>query len=531
MGRITIFSADGCPHCKRVKVALSVRDIPFVEVSLTKYPKKRQDMLALSDRVSTPQVFFNTRHVGGADETISLLETWDKDKKQAYASPYERYMAEIGNHFDPTNPRLSLPEEAPVELEAGPDRGKEELSVVLPNGKAATVVETTELLKKILRSGDAVQKMKKQKMSFTGKQAVCAFSTQFCVSEEKAIAFGVQLQKKQILNSIRNGSQFDNSEHLFRMQCYSAPDILNSYRIWTESTVIDPLHLMNRLIHMMNQIEAMVTDDHGSIDYEKAVLLPLYNVFEERVCELQVVSFKCMDDKTKTAFGINLYNLMIKYAFMKVGAGTNGYRRYLFYNQVKFYVDQHVFSFQDWENGVLRGNRKAPFAFGLQFDNNDPRLDWIVKEPDCRLHFGLNCGARSCPPVSTYSADSLEDDIAMAALSFCEDDHNVFVDAEKKELHLSTIFSWYKIDFAQRTSELPGAVLKFLRRMKHQDLDRMIDAGDSIKVVFKPYDWNTNASNVKPFDPSQLKTCKRSIQGLLGGSKHLQENDLAQFEE
>ena len=221
---------------------------------------------------------------------------------------------------------------------------------------------------------------------------------------------------------------------------------------------------------------------------------------------------------------------MIKYAFMKVGTGTNDYMRYVFYNSIKFYVGKYVFSFQDWENGILRGNRKAPFAFGLQFDKNDPRLGLIVKEPDSRLHFGLNCGARSCPPVSNYSADSLEEDLTMAALSFCEDDHNVFVDVKKTELHLSMIISWYKIDFAQKTSELPGAVLKYLRRTKHQDLDRMIDAGEKIKVVFKPYDWNTNATNVKPFDPSELKTSKRSFKGLLG-QKQSRENELAQFRE
>lgn len=81
---------------------------------------------------------------------------------------------------------------------------------------------------------------------------------------------------------------------------------------------------------------------------------------------------------------------MIKYAFMKLGAGTNDISRLIFYNSVKFYVGDFVFSFQDWENGILRGNRKAPYAFKLQFGKGDPRLDLIVKEPDCRLHFGLS---------------------------------------------------------------------------------------------------------------------------------------------
>ena len=207
---------------------------------------------------------------------------------------------------------------------------------------------------------------------------------------------------------------------------------------------------------------------------------------------------------------------MIKYAFMKVGAGTTDYARYVFYNSVKFQVGEYVFSFQDWENGVLRGNRKAPYALGLQFDKKDPRLALIVKEPDCRLHFGLNCGARSCPPVSVYSVESLEEDLAMAAHAFCEDDHSVFLDRKKKELQLSMIFSWYRVDFAQNSKELPKAILKYLRRTKYQDLDRMIDAGVKIKVAFKTYDWASNATNVKPFQSSDLKLETLSFKGRRG---------------
>ena len=41
MGRITIFSLDECPHCKRAKSALEERDIPFAEINLSSYPGER----------------------------------------------------------------------------------------------------------------------------------------------------------------------------------------------------------------------------------------------------------------------------------------------------------------------------------------------------------------------------------------------------------------------------------------------------------------------------------------------------------
>jgi glutaredoxin len=299
MGRITIFASDGCPHCKRVKVAFCARGIPFTEVSVTKYPERRQDMLALSDRVSTPQVFFNTRHVGGADDTVALLQVWDKEKKK-FPTAYDRYMDEIGTRADPTNPRLAVPENDPVEPELSPPRGEERLSVSLPCGKKIGVVEMTELLKRLLPSGDNIRSRRKHTMSFTGSEGVAALSREFGISKERAVDMGRQLQKKMILHSVADNGPFGDSDHIFRLQYYSSPSILNSYRIWTEKADPNPMRLLNTLLTSMNKLEAKVTDNRGQIDYAKVVTLPDYTLFEEAVCELQKVDMKSMDDQTKT---------------------------------------------------------------------------------------------------------------------------------------------------------------------------------------------------------------------------------------
>eukprot|EP00662_Eupelagonemidae_sp_cell21_P042485 gene42485-38177_t len=48
--RVTVFSLSGCPHCLRAKRLLGDLGHPFEEVSLSDYPEKRADMLALADR-------------------------------------------------------------------------------------------------------------------------------------------------------------------------------------------------------------------------------------------------------------------------------------------------------------------------------------------------------------------------------------------------------------------------------------------------------------------------------------------------
>jgi hypothetical protein len=46
----------------------------------------------------------------------------------------------------------------------------------------------------------------------------------------------------------------------------------------------------------------------------------------------------------------------------------------------------------------------------------------VVQPLDARIHFALVCGAKSCPPIKLYSADTLEEGLAAAAETFCASD-------------------------------------------------------------------------------------------------------------
>jgi len=64
-----------------------------------------------------------------------------------------------------------------------------------------------------------------------------------------------------------------------------------------------------------------------------------------------------------------------------------------------------VYSLNDIENGILRSNRKPVAAFRRPFSNSDIRRHIALKECEPRVHFALVCGAKSCPPIKTYSAE------------------------------------------------------------------------------------------------------------------------------
>jgi hypothetical protein len=92
-----------------------------------------------------------------------------------------------------------------------------------------------------------------------------------------------------------------------------------------------------------------------------------------------------MDEQTRFAFGLNLYNLMITYAFIKYGIGRTSFARSAFFSKVCFNIGGDFLSFNDLENGILRANARHTYSFSPPFPKDDPRLRLSLAKVDCRL--------------------------------------------------------------------------------------------------------------------------------------------------
>lgn len=507
MGRVTIFALQDCPHCTRTKAALTEHNIPFTEISLSSHPDKRDDMQSLADQLTVPQVFFNEKHIGGADDTIALLNQWGDTAE-------ERFKTEVESQPEPTDPRLAVPVTPAIVEMPAPPRDQEK-SIRLPDGTMVTVLEITNNLKKIIPEKNLKYNLTVYKNAFKGTDAVKALMEEYGLPTSEAVSFGKYLQESNILHHVAKEQVFCNKNKFFRLQCYQQPDILNSFRIWTERVDDKPMNLLNRLKKLLGQIESAVTNKEGLVDYKSACKNELYPIFEEAVCELQGVNMGKMDNKTRLAFGINLYNLMIKYAFMKVGIGSTTLARGAFFSGVKFNIGGDILSFNDLENGVLRGNAAPFYGLFVPFTKTDPRRRLALDKVDCRIHFALNCGAKSCPQIKNFTASAIDEELQIVAQAFFEQEDNMRLVPETNELYLSKILSWYGIDFAPSKHLLPGKIVTFLRGEQKEALQAMINSGTKVFVNFNEYDWNTNASDFVPFDSSVLKPDTTTLTGAI----------------
>ncbi|XP_051564484.1 uncharacterized protein LOC127447042 isoform X3 [Myxocyprinus asiaticus] len=250
---------------------------------------------------------------------------------------------------------------------------------------------------------------------------------------------------------------------------------------------------------LRNQILKLYSDhlskDGKTVDY-KAMSQSLYF---ERYCELAVklqrVELLSLSREEKLAFFINIYNSLVIHGNLHLGFPKNLWQRYRFFNYVSYLIGGEVFTLQDIENGVLRGNRKGVAQLLKPFSKNDPRLQVALPDVEPLIHFALNCGAKGCPPIKTYTPQDIDSQLCAAAEAFLENDDGCMIDSGRREVKLSQIFKWYKADFGGTDEKLLNWVFDHMgASRKKRSLQALMSQGNT-KVSYLPYDWSTNSTD------------------------------------
>ncbi|XP_069053510.1 uncharacterized protein [Lepisosteus oculatus] len=235
-----------------------------------------------------------------------------------------------------------------------------------------------------------------------------------------------------------------------------------------------------------------ISADGKFVDYKAMSRSPIFEKYCELTIQLQRVELQSLSREEKLAFFINVYNALVIHGHIRMGSPQNMWQRYRFFNYVSYLIGGAVFTLQDIENGVLRGNRKGVAQLMKPFSLSDPRLQVALPDPEPLVHFALNCGAKGCPPIKTYTAKDIASQLRTAAEAFLENDEGCKVDPLRGEVHLSQIFKWYKVDFGDTDEKLLKWVLNHMGDSpKKSSLEALLKA-PCYKVIYMPYNWSTN---------------------------------------
>jgi hypothetical protein len=192
----------------------------------------------------------------------------------------------------------------------------------------------------------------------------------------------------------------------------------------------------------------------------------------------------------RLAFWINIYNTAVIHGVVHLGLERSVKEFPRFFHRVAYDIGGQRFSLNDMEHGILRGNRRPPYALFKPFGSRDPRLELAVAPLDPRIHFALVCGARSCPPIGFYEADRVDSQLQLAAESLVNSSQ-VEILPQEGAILLSKIFQWYRADFDGTKAALIETILRFLDQGEKKDYLRK--SWNGIKIRYKPYDWSLNA--------------------------------------
>lgn len=186
-------------------------------------------------------------------------------------------------------------------------------------------------------------------------------------------------------------------------------------------------------------------------------------------------------DEQRKAFWINIYNGYIIATLRKDKSLFDD--RGAFFTKKQIDIAGHILSFDDIENGMIR---KSRYKYGLGYIEKlfPPAFErhLRVKQRDFRIHFAINCGAKSCPPVRIYGAKTINEQLQNAAKVYLTT-HTKY-NKTKNTVETSTLMSWFRGDFGGKSGSI--RILKEFNLVPNQ-------ANPSLS--YGGYDWTLDINN------------------------------------
>lgn len=187
-------------------------------------------------------------------------------------------------------------------------------------------------------------------------------------------------------------------------------------------------------------------------------------------------------DAHKKAFWLNLYNAFNLYYVHKNPRLTLYPKdRKAHFTTKKLNIAGWNLSMDDIEHGILRRSKiKLSLGWMNKWFPSKLEKQLRVDQLDFRVHFALNCGGKSCPPIRFYDAAKIDEQLELATQVFLQNESSIEKDGAV--LRISMIFRWYQFDFGG----LKGVIGLFKKY-------GLIQHSAKPKLEFLPYDWHPDS--------------------------------------
>jgi hypothetical protein len=199
--------------------------------------------------------------------------------------------------------------------------------------------------------------------------------------------------------------------------------------------------------------------------------------FAKQLADYETVNLKkeLLDDTHKIAFWVNIYNAFAQLLLKEALAQQK--KPHTIYTPKLIKIAGQTLNLDEIEHGILR---RSQFKYGLGYITN-----WLIssyeqeqrlQKRDYRIHFALNCGAKSCPSIAFYQPQNLDNQLDIATKSYLETESQY--DVAQNTVFISQLMLWFKGDFGGT-----AGIIQMLAKYG------IIPQATRPKIKFQTYNW------------------------------------------
>ena len=197
--------------------------------------------------------------------------------------------------------------------------------------------------------------------------------------------------------------------------------------------------------------------------------------------DLDSLAYYIDTENKKKTFWINTYNAFVQHILTKDPALFDD--RGAFFGAKQVNIAGIKMSFDDIEHGIIRSSRWK-LSLGYLRDPFVPKFIKMLrtKKPDGRVHFALNCGAKSCPPIAIFHENKIQTELDKISKQYL----TITTKIDGKNITVTPLMSWFRADFGGKKGAKKNFLIKY----------GIVDAGmKKINLIFGAYDWTLSLGN------------------------------------
>ncbi|RAL54607.1 hypothetical protein DM860_001735 [Cuscuta australis] len=469
LGRVTFFSRSNCRDCTAVRSFLRERRLNFVEINVDVFPERENELVRRTGNSTVPQIFLNEKLVGGLVALNSLRNSGILEKK-------------LGEMLS-----AKCPDDAPSPPVYGFGEKEE---------RRDEMAEIVKLVRAKLPIQDRIMRMKLVKNCFAGGELVEVLIHHLDCGRRKAVEIGKRLTRSHFIHHVFGENEFEDGNQQFYRFLEHEPFIPKCYNFRGSTNDSEPqasAALGLKLSQIMSAIlETYASEDRRRLDYTGISNSEEFRRYLSLVHDMQRVNLETLSGNELLAFFLNLYNAMAIHGVIRIGHPGGMIDRRAFFAEFQYLVGGYPYSLSAIKDGILRGNKRAPFALTKPFSNGDKRLQMAFPKVNPLIHFGLCNATRSSPAAKFFTPQSVESELRSATREFFQRDDAMQVDLSKRIIYLNRTIKWYSADFGQQKQILKW-MQSYLDSTKAGLLAHLLSDNGPISIVHRNFDWSLNA--------------------------------------